>query len=70
MKTYALKVARVIIETPNSLTICFKQRTLRKIRYFSGQYLTFVINIKRRDMPLIEVFALDVKIDKAIAYSY
>jgi ring-1,2-phenylacetyl-CoA epoxidase subunit PaaE len=48
MKTYTLKVAKVIIETHNSLTICFKQPTLRKIKYLSGQYLTLVININGR----------------------
>jgi ring-1,2-phenylacetyl-CoA epoxidase subunit PaaE len=48
MKKYTLKVEAIKKETTDSLTICFKQPSLRKIKYLSGQYLTLSFRINGR----------------------
>lgn len=48
MDTYTLKVVDKRIETEDTVTLCFKQPALRKIRYKSGQYLTLMFRINGR----------------------
>jgi ring-1,2-phenylacetyl-CoA epoxidase subunit PaaE len=48
MKKYTLKVEAIKKETADSLTLCFKQPGLRKIKYLSGQYLTLSFRINGR----------------------
>lgn len=48
MKSYTLKVQEVRIETNDTVTICFKQPGLKKIKYFAGQYLTLQFRINGR----------------------
>lgn len=48
MKTYTLKVERKISETNDTTTFCFKQPSLKKIKYYPGQYLTVIVNINGR----------------------
>ncbi len=48
MKTYTLKVVEIRKETKESVTICFKQPGLKKIKYEAGQYLTLIFRINGR----------------------
>jgi ring-1,2-phenylacetyl-CoA epoxidase subunit PaaE len=48
MKNYTLKVHNVLHETKDTVTICFKQPSLRKIKYQAGQYLTLSLLINGR----------------------
>lgn len=53
MNKYTLKVQEVRRETNDSVTLCFKQPGLKKIKYSAGQYLTlqFIINGRRYIRP-------------------
>ena len=48
MKNYTLKVQEVRRETDDTITICFKQPGLKKIKYLAGQYLTLQFRINGR----------------------
>jgi ring-1,2-phenylacetyl-CoA epoxidase subunit PaaE len=48
MKTYTLKVVDIKKEGEDSITLCFKQPALRKIKYMAGQYLTLIFRINGR----------------------
>ena len=48
MALYTLKVHDLRIETNDTVTICFKQPGLKKIKYFAGQYLTLIFRINGR----------------------
>ena len=48
MQTYTLKVIEIKQETNDSVTLCFKQPLLKKIKYQAGQYLTISIRINNR----------------------
>jgi len=48
VKTYTLKVQEVRIETNDTVTLCFKQPGLKKIKYIAGQYLTLQFRINGR----------------------
>ncbi|WP_316801202.1 ferredoxin--NADP reductase [Pedobacter frigidisoli] len=45
---YTLKVAEVRHETVDTVTLCFKQPGLKKIKYLAGQYLTLIFRINGR----------------------
>lgn len=45
---FTLKVAQVRRETDDTVTLCFKQPALRKIKYEAGQYLTLILRINGR----------------------
>ncbi|TDQ09954.1 ferredoxin--NADP reductase [Pedobacter metabolipauper] len=45
---YTLKVIRIRQETDDTITICFKQPGLKKIKYLPGQYLTLIFRINGR----------------------
>ncbi|MCV9931286.1 ferredoxin--NADP reductase [Flavobacterium sp. LS1R47] len=48
MKNYTLKVLEVRKETIDTVTLCFKQPGLKKIKYLAGQYLTLQFRINGR----------------------
>jgi ring-1,2-phenylacetyl-CoA epoxidase subunit PaaE len=48
MKNYTLKVYDIRQETKDTITLCFKQPGLKKIKYQAGQYLTLSIRINGR----------------------
>lgn len=48
MKNYTLKVQEIRKETNDTVTICFKQPGLKKIKYLAGQYLTLQFRINGR----------------------
>ena len=48
MITFALKVAEKRQETSDTVTLCFKQPGLKKIKYKAGQYLTLIFRINGR----------------------
>lgn len=48
MVTYTLKIIEIRKETFDTVTLCFKQPVLRKIRYIAGQYLTLIFRINGR----------------------
>lgn len=45
---YTLKVSGIKVETPDAATICFKQPTLRKLKYLPGQYITVIVTVNNR----------------------
>lgn len=48
MMNYTLKVADIRKETEDTVTLCFKQPGLKKIKYLAGQYLTLIFRINGR----------------------
>jgi len=48
MKNYTLKVQEIRNETDDTVTLCFKQPGLKKIKYLAGQYLTLQFRINGR----------------------
>ncbi|QTE40262.1 ferredoxin--NADP reductase [Mucilaginibacter gossypii] len=48
MLTYTLRVAEIKQETEDTITLCFKQSGLKKIKYLPGQYLTLIFRINGR----------------------
>lgn len=48
MNTLSLKVASLNKESTESVTLCFKQPTFKKIKYISGQYLSLIFRINGR----------------------
>lgn len=48
MKAYTLTVSEVRKETEDTVTLCFKQPGLKKIKYSAGQYLTLIFRINGR----------------------
>jgi ring-1,2-phenylacetyl-CoA epoxidase subunit PaaE len=48
MVTFTLKVVEIVTETNDTVTICFKQPALKKVKYVSGQYLTLIFRINGR----------------------
>ncbi len=48
MKYYTIKISEVKKETNDTITLCFKQPIIRKIKYQSGQYITLIVRINGR----------------------
>ncbi|MBM3454066.1 MAG: iron-sulfur cluster-binding domain-containing protein [Bacteroidetes bacterium] len=48
MNSFPLKVVQIKQETKDAVTLCFKQPTLRKIKYQAGQYLALSFRINGR----------------------
>lgn len=48
MQTYTLKVVEIRQETADTVTLCFKQPALKKVKYQAGQYLTLIFRINGR----------------------
>lgn len=45
---YTLKVIEIRKETEDTVTLCFKQPGLKKVKYLAGQYLTLIFRINGR----------------------
>jgi ring-1,2-phenylacetyl-CoA epoxidase subunit PaaE len=45
---YTLKVCEIKKETEDTVTLCFKQPGLKKVKYLAGQYLTLIFRINGR----------------------
>lgn len=62
-----LQVTSVIQETIDTVTVCLRQPTLKKIKYLAGQYLTVVFNINgrkyKRPYSISSTFGLDKTIN-------
>lgn len=63
MKNYTLKVENIRKETEDTLTLCFKQPGLRKIKYQAGQYLTLSFRIEGRKYTRAYSFSSSPSID-------
>jgi ring-1,2-phenylacetyl-CoA epoxidase subunit PaaE len=48
MNRYSLTIKEIRKETNDTITLCFKQPGLRKIKYQAGQYLTLIVRINGR----------------------
>lgn len=48
MITYTLKIVTIRKETEDTVTVCFKQPALKKVKYQAGQYLTLIFRINGR----------------------
>lgn len=48
MGNYTLKIHDIRNETKDTITLCFKQPGLKKIKYLAGQYLTLIFRINGR----------------------
>ncbi len=48
MKQYTLTIQEIRNETKDSITVCFKQPGLRKVKYLAGQYVTLFFRIDER----------------------
>lgn len=48
MITYTLKIVDIYSESPDSVTIAFKQPALKKVRFKPGQYLTVAVTVNNR----------------------
>ncbi len=48
MIRYSLTIEQIRKETEDAITICFKQPSLRKIKYKAGQFITLIVKIKGR----------------------
>lgn len=48
MKQYTLTLQEIRKETNDTITLCFKQPGLRKIKFLAGQYLTLIVRINGR----------------------
>ena len=48
MKEYTLTIQAIRKETHDTITLCFKQPGLRKIKYLAGQYITLIVKINGR----------------------
>lgn len=48
MLQFTLKVAEILQETQDAVTVVFKQPGLKKIKYQAGQYLTLIFRINNR----------------------
>jgi ring-1,2-phenylacetyl-CoA epoxidase subunit PaaE len=53
MKTFTLRVEAIKIENKDTLTLCFKQPAIRKLKYQAGQYLSmsFILNGRKYVRP-------------------
>jgi ring-1,2-phenylacetyl-CoA epoxidase subunit PaaE len=63
---YSLKVENIITETEDAVTLCFKQPSLKKIKYLAGQYLTVVVFINNRRYVRPYSFSSAPEIDKSL----
>ncbi|RYY08296.1 MAG: 2Fe-2S iron-sulfur cluster binding domain-containing protein [Sphingobacteriaceae bacterium] len=48
MLQFTLKVVKIQPETKDTITVCFKQPGLKKVKYLAGQYLTLIFRINGR----------------------
>lgn len=67
MVTFTIKIVELVKDTPDVLTIFFKQPGLKKIKYASGQYLTLVVRINGRKYIRPYSFSSSPDIDAHLA---
>jgi ring-1,2-phenylacetyl-CoA epoxidase subunit PaaE len=48
VKQYTLTIINIRYETKDAVTLCFKQPSLRKIKYQAGQFITLIVKINGR----------------------
>lgn len=66
MKQYTLTIQQIRKETEDTITICFKQPGLRKIKYQAGQYITLILRINGRKYARPYSFSSAPSVDTAL----
>lgn len=66
MKQYTLTIQEIRKETEDTITICFKQPGLRKIKYQAGQYITLILRINGRKYARPYSFSSAPSVDAAL----
>jgi ring-1,2-phenylacetyl-CoA epoxidase subunit PaaE len=66
MKQYTLTIKEIRRETEDTITICFKQPGLRKIKYQAGQYITLILRINGRKYARPYSFSSAPSVDLAL----
>ena len=65
-KKYTLSVQDIRSETDETITLCFKQPSLRKIKYQAGQYITLIVMINGRKYARPYSFSSSPSIDSSL----
>jgi ring-1,2-phenylacetyl-CoA epoxidase subunit PaaE len=66
VKQYTLSIQEIRKETEDTITFCFKQPGLRKIRYKAGQYITLIVRIDGRKYARPYSFSSAPSVDGAL----
>ena len=66
MKQYTLTIQEIRKETRDTITLCFKQPGIRKIRYQAGQYITLIVRINGRKYARPYSFSSSPSVDSFI----
>jgi ring-1,2-phenylacetyl-CoA epoxidase subunit PaaE len=66
VKQYTLTIQEIRKETEDAITICFKQPSLRKIKYKAGQYITLILRINGRKYGRPYSFSSAPSVDAAL----
>lgn len=66
MKQYTLTIQEIHKETEDTITLCFKQPGLRKIKYQAGQYITLILRINGRKYARPYSFSSAPSVDAAL----
>lgn len=66
MKQYTLTIQEIRKETKDTITLCFKQPGLRKIKYQAGQYMTLIVRINGRKYARPYSFSSAPSVDAAL----
>lgn len=66
MKQYTLSIQEIRKETEDTITICFKQPGLRKLKYQAGQYITLILRINSRKYARPYSFSSAPSVDTAL----
>jgi ring-1,2-phenylacetyl-CoA epoxidase subunit PaaE len=66
VKQFTLTIQEIRKETEDTVTICFKQPGLRKIKYQAGQYITLILRINGRKFARPYSFSSAPSVDAAL----
>jgi ring-1,2-phenylacetyl-CoA epoxidase subunit PaaE len=66
VKEYTLTIQAIRKETNDTITLCFKQPGLRKIKYLAGQYITLIVKINGRKYARPYSFSSAPTVDTAL----
>jgi ring-1,2-phenylacetyl-CoA epoxidase subunit PaaE len=66
VKQYTLTIQEIRKETEDTITICFKQPGLRKIKYQAGQYITLILRINGRKYARAYSFSSAPSVDATL----
>lgn len=66
MNHYTLTIQEIRKETQDTITLCFKQPGLRKIKYKAGQYITLMVRINGRKYARPYSFSSAPSVDAAL----